>query len=177
MKHRIWSKPGAWNDPDYIQIGYIGDAQTNGEPRLCPLAPNEQYAFMSLWCLMAAPLFYSGDMARLDEFTLNVLCNPEVIEVDQDPLGQCAKVVALTEDTFLMVKDMEDGSKAAGLFNTGEFPADITAPWSAVGVSGPCAVRDLWRQKELGTMEARISTLVPPRGVVMLRLRAAAGQH
>ena len=42
---------------------------------------------MSMWALMAAPLFYSGDITRLDAFTLNVLCNAEVIEVDQDPLG------------------------------------------------------------------------------------------
>ena len=71
-----------------------------GEPQPCPLTPNEQYAFMSLWCLMASPLFYSGDMSQLDEFTLNVLCNPEVIDVNQDPLGQCARVVPLGEDTF-----------------------------------------------------------------------------
>ena len=60
---------------------------------------------MALWCLMASPLFYSGDMTRLDEFTLNILCNTEVIEVNQDPLGQCARVVKLGGDSFLMVKN------------------------------------------------------------------------
>src|SRR5690606_13307340 len=104
-KHAKYSRPGSWNDPDYIQIGYIGDARTGRLPTPCPMTPSEQYSFMSLWCLMAAPLFYSGDMSRLDEFTLNVLCNAEVIEVDQDPLGQCAKVTHLGEDTFAMVKD------------------------------------------------------------------------
>ena len=49
---------------------------------------------MSLWSLMAAPLIFSGDMAKLDAFTLNVLCNAEVIEVDQDPLGKQAKILA-----------------------------------------------------------------------------------
>ncbi|MCX6905311.1 MAG: NPCBM/NEW2 domain-containing protein, partial [Verrucomicrobia bacterium] len=43
-KHRAWSKPGAWNDPDYIQIGYIGSAHGMGQPRPCPLTPNEQYS-------------------------------------------------------------------------------------------------------------------------------------
>ena len=47
---------------------------------------------MSMWCLMAAPLIFSGDMAKLDEFTLNVLCNAEVIDVDQDPLGKQARI-------------------------------------------------------------------------------------
>ena len=63
-EHRDWQKPGAWNDPDYIQIGYIGDARNAGLPAPCPLTPTEQYSFMSLWALMASPIFYSGDMSQ-----------------------------------------------------------------------------------------------------------------
>ena len=170
-KHREWSKPGAWNDPDYIQIGYIGTANGMGLPKPCPLTPNEQYAFMSLWCLSAAPLFFSGDMGRLDAFTLNVLGNPEVIEVDQDPLGQCGRVVSLSEETFLMVKDLADGTKAVGLGNRGEFPAKVTATWRDVGVSGTRTVRDLWRQKDLGRFKDQFTAEVPRHGVVLVRMR------
>lgn len=172
-EHRAYSRPGSWNDPDYIQIGYIGSARGMGEPTPCPLTPNEQYAFMSLWCLMASPLFYSGDMNRLDEFTLNVLCNPEVIEVDQDPLGQCARVVHLTEDTFLMVKDLEDGSKAVGLFNRGEMEAAVATRWADLGLSGSQTVRDLWRQKDLGAFDGQFQASVPRHGVVLVRLTPA----
>ncbi len=56
-EHRAYSRPGSWNDPDYIQIGYIGNARGMGKLQPCPLTPSEQYAFMSLWSLMAAPLF------------------------------------------------------------------------------------------------------------------------
>ena len=124
---------------------------------------------MSLWCLMASPLFYSGDMGRLDEFTVNVLCNPEMIEVNQDPLGQCARVVRLGDTTFAMVKDLEDGSKAVGLFNSGEFPATVTASWAALGISGSQRVRDLWRQQELGMQRDGFSAPVPRRGGVVVR--------
>lgn len=170
-EHRAWSKPGAWNDPDYLQIGFIGDARNNGAPKPCPLTPTEQYSFMSLWCLMAAPLIYSGDMSRLDPFTLNVLCNPEVIEVDQDPLGDSARVVKLDDDTFLMVKNMEDGSKVVGLCNRGELPATVTAKWSALGITGQRIVRDLWRQRDLGKFDAEFRAPVPRHGVALLRLR------
>jgi alpha-galactosidase len=168
--HRQWSKPGAWNDPDYIQIGFIGAANGMGQPKACPLSPNEQYSFMSLWCLMASPLFYSGDMGRLDEFTVNVLCNPEVIEIDQDPLGQSAAVVPLDEDTFVMVKDLEDGSKAVGLFNRGELETAVAATWPNLGLTGKQQVRDVWRQKDLGTFEGQFQAPVPRHGVVMLRV-------
>jgi alpha-galactosidase len=169
-EHRKYSRPGSWNDPDYIQIGYIGDARSGGEPKPCPLTPNEQYAFMSLWCLMASPLFYSGDMSRLDEFTLSVLCNPELIEVNQDPLGQCARVVPLGEDKFAMVKDMEDGSKAIGLFNRGEMEAPVTAKSSDLGLQGAWRARDLWRQKDLGEMSGEIQAKVGRHGSAVFRL-------
>src|ERR1019366_6899292 len=167
--HRDWQKPGAWNDPDYVQIGFIGSAH-GVQP--CPLTPNEQYAFMSLWCLMASPLFYSGDMSKLDEFTLNVLCNPEVIAIDQDSLGECARVVKLTEDTFLMVKDLEDGSKAVGLGNRGELPVQVTASWSDLKVHGKQLIRDVWRMKDLGQFDQAFEASVPRRAVVLVRLSA-----
>ncbi|MBI5821910.1 MAG: NPCBM/NEW2 domain-containing protein [Verrucomicrobia bacterium] len=170
-EYRQWSKPGAWNDPDYIQIGYVGDARGEGMPKPCPLTPTEQYSFMSLWSLMAAPLFYSGDMSQLDPFTLNVLCNPEVIEVNQDPLGESARVVKLTDDTFLMVKRLEDGSHAVGLCNRGETTETITAKWSDLGLTGKQTVRDLWRQKDLGKFEGQFTATVPRHGVVLVRVR------
>lgn len=168
--HRAYNHPGSWNDPDYLQIGFVGKVDAKGNPKRFPLTPNEQYAFMSMWCLMAAPLVYSGDMSRLDEFTLNVLCNPEVIEVDQDPLGLCAEVITLTPDTFVMVKAMEDGSKAVGLCNRGESDASIAATWSTLGITGKHTVRDLWRQKDLGQFETEFKTDVPHRGVALVRL-------
>jgi len=168
--HRKFSRPGSWNDPDYIQIGQIGEARGLGKPKPCPLTPNEQYSFMSLWCLMAAPLFFSGDMGQLDPFTLNVLCNPEVIEIDQDELGQCARVLGGDKPTFLMVKDMVDGSKAIGLFNRGAATATVKAAWSDLGLTGRQRVRDLWRQRDLGAFEQHFQSSVPSRGVVMIRV-------
>jgi alpha-galactosidase len=169
-EHRAWSRPGSWNDPDYIQIGQIGNANRMGEPEPCGLTPNEQYTYMSLWSLMAAPLVFSGDMGKLDEFTLNVLCNAEVIEVNQDALGQGAAPVILTPNTYLMVKDLEDGGKAVGFFNRSEKPVEITAPWPVLGLQGPVRIRDLWRQKDLGIANGKYTARVPRHGVVIIRM-------
>ncbi len=166
-EHRDWQKPGAWNDPDYVQIGFIGSSKG---PVPCPLTPTEQYSFMSLWCLMASPLFYSGDMTQLDEFTLNVLCNPEVIEVDQDPLGECARVIRLDDDRFIMVKQLADGSVAVGLANQGETEAEVTAEWGSLDLAGKHQVRDLWRQADLGEFENHLSKTIPRHGVFLVRI-------
>ena len=109
-------------------------------------------------------------MSKLDEFTLNVLCNPEIIDVNQDPLGECALVIKQTNECFLMVKNLEDGSKAVGLFNRGKVAAQVTAGWYDLKVSGKQTVRDLWRQKELGVFQQKFSSQVPAQGVVMVKI-------
>jgi alpha-galactosidase len=111
-----YARPGAWNDPDYILIGWIRNALKNEEFEKTKLSPDEQYSYMSLWSLMAAPLFFSGDMGMLDPFTLNVLCNSEVIDINQDILGQQARIITNKQDEFVMAKELEGGDKAVGLF-------------------------------------------------------------
>lgn len=169
-RHWQYAKPGQWNDPDYILIGWVGNARGMGEGKPTTLTPNEQYSYMSMWCLMAAPLVFSGDMDKLDEFTLNVLCNAEVIEVDQDPLGIQAPIIRKTDDYFIMAKDMEDGSKAVGLFNTSPVENRITVTWKELDIEGKYRVRDLWRQKNLGTNKNQFEAKVPRHGVKLVRI-------
>ncbi len=169
-EHRKYSKPGEWNDPDYLQIGWIGKTRGRGAPAPTTMPAAKQYAYMSLWSLMAAPLIYSGDMSKLDDFTLNVLCAPEIIEVNQDPLGESGLVIQQADSCFLMVKNLVDGSKAVGLFNRGSQVANISVDWSALQISGRQTVRDLWHQKELGVFKDKFSSQVPPLGVVMIKV-------
>jgi alpha-galactosidase len=130
---------------------------------------------MSLWCLMSSPLFYSGDLTKLDDFTLNVLCNPEVIAIDQDPLGQCARVIFVGADQFLMVKNLENGEHALGLCNFSDVAADMTAIWSACGLSDGEHVRDAWREMDLGVYTNSFSARVPAHGVILVRLSSGNG--
>ena len=108
-------------------------------------------------------------MAKLDDFTLNVLCNPEVIDINQDALGEGAQVLRLTLTTFLMVKNLQDGSHAIGLCNAGESEVFMTANWRVLGFDGARRVRDVWRQKDIGTIP-QFDTTVPAHGVVLLRV-------
>lgn len=165
-----YAGPGHWNDPDYLLIGWVGDARTGGEGRPTTLTPNEQYSHMSMWCLMAAPLIFSGDMTKLDDFTLNILCNREVIAVDQDPLGKQARIARRNEDELILIKPLADGSRALGLFNLSEFPREISVTWEELGVSPAQRVRDLWPQTDLGVFETGISRRIARHGVLLVRL-------
>jgi alpha-galactosidase len=160
--------PGAWNDPDYLLLGYISDWKGGTAPT--PLTPNEQYSHVSLWCLLAAPLIFSGDMTRLDDFTLNLLINDEILDVDQDALGLPGYRVSKEGDNEVWVRKLEDGSVAVGLFNRGEFGSKIVAKWGDLGLNGPQRVRDLWRQKDLGMFDNEFNDDVGRHGVTMIRI-------
>jgi alpha-galactosidase len=152
-------------------IGVIGNAFKYEEaPRYTTLTPDEQYSYMSMWSLMASPLFFSGDITRLDAFTKNVLCNAEVIDVNQDILGKQARVVRHTPEELILAKPLEDGSVAVGLFNLTKASRRIAADFSDLGLSGKRSVRDLWRQKSLPATSLLIAAEVNAHGVVLLKL-------
>ncbi|MGO9816435.1 MAG: NPCBM/NEW2 domain-containing protein [Isosphaeraceae bacterium] len=171
--HELYAKPGRWNDPDMLVVGWVGWG-----PALHPthLTTNEQYTHISLWSLLAAPLLIGCDLTRLDEFTLNLLTNDEVIEVNQDPLGVQARRIYKRDDVEVWAKPLEDGSRAVGLFNVGEDEQPVSIRWRELEMNGPLQVRDLWRQKDLEAQSDGYSASVPRHGVVLIKVTAKGGQ-
>jgi len=168
--HEKYAGPGHWNDPDMLVVGYVG---WSANVRPTHLTPSEQYTHISLWCLLCSPLLIGCDMTKLDDFTLNLLTNDEVLDVSQDPLGRQAARIAKSGPLEIWAKDLEDGSKAVGLFNRGEAATSITVKWSDLGVSGQQSVRDLWRQKNLGKFPDQFKTDVSRHGVVLVKVTPA----
>jgi alpha-galactosidase len=162
--------PGHWNDPDMLVVGQVGW----GKPHPTRLTPDEQYTHISLWCLLSAPLLIGCDLEKLDDFTLGLLGNDEVLAVDQDSLGKEASCVSSNGTLRVLAKDLDDGTKAAGLFNLGDQPATVVASWDDLKLSGEQLVRDLWRQKDLGRFEKEFSATVASHGVVLLKIQPAA---
>jgi len=172
-EHWEYAGPGKWNDPDYVLIGVVGDAhtwQSGKPPERVKLTAHEQYSYMSMWALMASPLFFGGDMARLDDFTMNVLCNAEVIGINQDMQGKQAWIVRKTKDEFVLAKPLEDGSLAVGLFNLTRDERPVAASWQELKLDGRLKVRDLWRQKDAGAASGSVRRTVPAHGVELMRL-------
>jgi alpha-L-fucosidase len=161
-----FSGPGRWNDPDMLMVGVMA---RNTPSRL---TADEQYTHVSLWCLLNAPLLIGGDLRKLDDFTLGLLTNDEVIEVNQDPLGQQASRIAqdATAQTEVWAKRMADGSRAVGLFNRSGQPAKVTATWGSLQLSSAQVVRDVWRQKNLGVFTNEFSATIPAHGVELIRV-------
>ncbi|MFD2162323.1 putative Ig domain-containing protein [Paradesertivirga mongoliensis] len=165
-----YARPGHWNDPDMMILGYVGWGKT---PKPTRLTPDEQYTHVSAWALMSVPLLLGNDLTKLDEFTISLLTNDEVLDVNQDPLGLQATTISKRGETGIMAKDLENGSIAAGLFNTGDTTTTVTLRWPDLNIVGKYIVRDLWRQKDLGTFVNSFPASVNKHGVVLISLRKA----
>ena len=111
-------------------------------------------------------------MNRLDDFTLNLLTNDEVIAVSQDPLGKQASQVYNKDYAQVWAKDLEDGSKAVGLFNLDDDPQDVSVKWSDLKIDGQKTVEDLWRQKVVGDFSDEYKATVPPHGVMLVKIQS-----
>jgi hypothetical protein len=163
-----WSAPGRWNDPDMLVVGWVGWGPSL---RYTRLTPDEQYTHISLWSLLASPLLTGCDLSRLDAFTLNLLTNDEVLAVNQDPLGKQASPVWVTAEYEIWARDLEDGSKAVGLFNKTEKPLNVPVELGYLDIEGKWIMRDLWSQAELGKVRTHFEMNVRPHGVRLVTLR------
>ena len=151
--------PSHWNDPDMLEVG-------NGGMR------SEEYRMhMSLWCLLAAPLITGNDLTKMTPETRAILTNPDVIAVDQDPLGVEGQRVWEEGPLEIWMKPLAGGSKAVGLFNREQSTINLTVKFSQIGIDGRASVRDLWAHKDLGVFNGSYSADVGEHGVVMIRVK------
>lgn len=167
-----YAKPGNWNDPDMLIVGEVGW----GNLHPTRLAPDEQYTHISLWCLLSAPLLIGCDMTQLDEFTLSLLENDEVLAIDQDALGKEAMCVIRDGDFRVYEKELEDGGHAVGFFNLSVQPVKMDfREFARLHLTGKQTVRDLWRQKDVAMVDTAADSLpltIPGHGVVLYKFTA-----
>jgi alpha-galactosidase len=153
--------PGHWNDPDMLEVGNGGMTQ------------EEYRTHFTMWAFMAAPLIAGNDLRGMDPATLDILTAPEVIAIDQDPLGNQGKRLTRSGEDLQVWSKVLSGTdvRAAALLNLSEEAADITVSWSDLGLpAGAAAVRDLWARLDLGTFAEGYTANVPAHGVVLIKV-------
>ena len=96
-----YAGPGAWNDPDMLEVG-------NGGMTLI-----EYKTHFALWAISKAPLLIGCDITKMSEEIKNILTNPEVIAVNQDKLGQQGHKIKRTE--IVVPKEYEPELRSSNL--------------------------------------------------------------
>lgn len=176
--HRYWLEEGSYGgsghfpDADMLVIGHLREEGVSEKLRPSRLTPDEQYSHISLWTLWASPMLIGSPIEQMDAFTLALLTNTEVLAVHQDAFAVPGKTVRLNHKAEIVVKMLENGDRAVGLFNTSESPQTIVFDLKYADVSGRHRIRDLWRQQDIGVYSDQFAAEVRPHGVILVRVTA-----
>jgi alpha-galactosidase len=150
--------PGHFNDPDYLgpELG---------------MTMSEAKAQMSMWAILAAPLILGSDPRVLSPAAIRMLENPQVIAIDQDPLGLQGTIVQRHGRGQVWSKPLVGGRRAVALLNRGSWPQRIATTARKVGLRRARRYRlhNVWANTTR-TTSGVIGTRVPPHSVVLYRV-------
>ena len=168
-QHAAAARPGAWNDPDMLEVG-------NG------MKVNEERAHFTMWSMLAAPLIAGNDIAHMSPETKAILTNAEVIAIDQDSLGVQGLQYSARDSVEVWFKPLVNGAWAMTVLNRRATPQRVTFDWKKEEVSDSLSgrathfatttyrLRDLWAHKDVGTTSKALNAEVPGKDVLTLRL-------
>ena len=132
---------GRYNDMDMLEVGRT-------------LSPEEDRTHFGMWCIMSSPLLIGCDMSTLTPEAMDLLCNKELIALNQDSLALQAYVAKydINDSTYVFVKDietLEGTTRAIALYNPSETPKFVSIDYADIQHEGVTQVRDLYEHLDL----------------------------
>ncbi|MDD6787583.1 MAG: alpha-galactosidase [Bacteroidales bacterium] len=132
---------GRYNDMDMLEVGRT-------------LSPEEDRTHFGMWCIMSSPLLIGCDMSTLTPEAMYLLCNKELIALNQDSLALQAYVAKydINDSTYVFVKDietLEGTTRAIALYNPSETPKFVSIDYADIQLEGVTQVRDLYEHRDL----------------------------
>jgi alpha-galactosidase len=169
---------GHFPDADMLPLGKIGLRAERGLPRMTGFTRDEQYTVMTLFAIFRSPLMFGGDLPNNDEFTLSILTNIEVLNVNQNSINN--RQLFRKDDLITWsADDPETGDKYLALFNAMDQKpeeeivpgtANISVKFDQLGLTGTHAVKDLWTGKDLGKFTDEFKQSVNRHGAGLYKI-------
>jgi hypothetical protein len=160
---------GHWPDADMLPLGHLGPVPGWGAVRDTRFTHDEQQTLLTLWSIFRSPLMLGASLPAMDDWTLQLLTNPEVIDVDQHST-QNRSVISTKDIVVWSAKPDAGPGYYVAAFNLADQPRTITYPWSSIGLtSRPHQVRDLWKRQDIGHAP-RLNVTLAPHACVLYRV-------
>lgn len=154
-------KDGSFPDCDILPLGklcidgsYMGDMGRDSG-----FTKEEQKTMMTLWAVFRSPLFFGGELRLTDNYTLSLVTNPEVINVNQNsekPLFVYNKGGIAVWQTKI------ENCTAVAVFNLSDEEKHYKLSFSDLGIENVRAVRDLWARKDIQKCENDVTVSLKP---------------
>lgn len=154
-------KDDSFPDCDILPLGklcidgsYMGDMGRDSG-----FTKEEQKTMMTLWAVFRSPLFFGGELRLTDDYTLSLVTNPEVINVNQNsekPLFVYNKGGIAVWQTKI------ENCTAVAVFNLSDEEKHYKLSFSDLGIENVRAVRDLWARKDIPKCENDVAVSLKP---------------
>jgi len=164
-----YAHTGTWPDADMLPLGYLGPEPGDGEARQTRLTQAEQRMMFTLWSIMRSPLIIGANLTKLDDWTMSLLTNRDVLDVNQYAYDQ--RQVAREGDTVAWTAVGKNGIRYLALFNLNDRDKTIARTYAFYNLpSGSYSSRELWSNEDRGRSDS-ISVTLSPHGCILLELR------
>lgn len=164
---------GCFNDMDMMVVGMRG----KGNVGLEGLNDDQYLLHFSVWALLGSPLFIGCDLREIDDATLNILKNKEVIAINQD--AGCRQVMELHPLWAPQIKAyaryLENGDIAVGFFNLSEKEQLLRYEFEELGVQESTGktlmLHDVWNGEEFRLENCSVWRNMKPYETLLFRCR------
>jgi hypothetical protein len=157
---------GRWPDADMLPVGAVN--QCYGEDERTKFTKDEQITMMTLWCIMRSPLMVGSELTKLDDFTLGILTNPDLLEMLNN--SWCARQVYRRGDIIVWTALHRENGVYLAIFNATEERKEIDVSLSECELFGEYNAFDLWSKEKL-TLNETLKVRVNSHGVKVFLLR------
>lgn len=159
------SGPGHWPDADMLPVGAL--RQCYDEKNWTNFSEDELITMMSLWCMMRSPLMLGGELTKNDEFSLKLITNREVLDIEK--ITASAHQLYRRDDEIAWIAPMKDATGVyIALFNISEEDRTITFDPSKYEIEGMNSATELWTNKAVDA-SGEIAFDVNKHGAVIVK--------
>lgn len=160
-KWYLYVKDGSFPDCDILPLGklcidgsYMGDMGRDSG-----FTKEEQKTMMTLWAVFRSPLFFGGELRLTDNYTLSLVTNPEVINVNQNSEKP---LLVYNKGGIAVWQTKIENCTAVAVFNLSDEEKHYKLSFSDLGVENVRAVRDLWARKDISKFENDVAVSLKP---------------
>jgi len=151
---------GHYNDMDMLEVGRS-------------MSQIEDETHFGMWCIMSSPLLIGCDMAKIRPESLKLLCNKDLIALNQDPLHLQAYVAQKQGECFILVKDilkLQDKTRAFAIYNPSDSEQTVQLNFQDIELGGAVELYDCITGGH-GTTKGPVAFTVPAHGTKIFRAK------
>ena len=151
---------GHYNDMDMLEVGRS-------------MSQVEDETHFGMWCIMSSPLLIGCDMAKIRPESLKLLCNKDLIALNQDPLHLQAYVAEKQGECYILVKDikkLQDKERAFAIYNPSDEERTVRLNFGTIDLGGRVELYDCFTGST-GATTGIVAFTVPAHGTKIFRAK------